>query len=460
MRTFKMRRRLTVLGMVLLALVLAACGSETGSAAVPTPASIPTAESPLPTPSPEATQRPVPTPTTAAAVDPETRTDAIDVQKLSDLAYGYLYELAEDIGPRESATAQEREAAEYLFAKLREMGYESELQDFTMEFLSPEGTSLTIDGTGPTDVEAAPLRLTAIGTGSGTLVPIGLGLSGDLPAEGLAGKVALVRRGTITFEEKVRRAADAGATAVVIYNNQPGTFNGQLRTRSAIPAVAISQEDGQLLEELAAGGEVQTTVDVQNQLLTSQNVIGERAGARDGVIVLGAHYDTIAGVAGANDNASGTATLLTVATVLADQSPNTGLRFIAFGSEELGLRGSRFYVNGLDDVEKGRIVAMFNFDALGTGSTLSLTGTRELVDRLLVLADRLGIPASRGSAPIGASSDHASFEAAGIPNVAFSADDFSRIHSPQDTIEHVSPNLLGSAAALALAFLQSLNADL
>ena len=460
MRLHEMRRQLTVLGVVLLALGLAACGSSSESAAVPTPASIPTVVSPLPPPPPTPTQRPGPTPTATAAADPEIRTDALNFQELSGLAFGYLSELAEDIGPRESATAQEREAAEYLFAKLREMGYESELQDFTMEFLSPEGTSLTIDGSDPTEFAAAPLRLTAIGSGSGALIPIGLGFSGDLPPEGLEGRVALVQRGTITFEEKVRRAAEAGATAVIIYNNQAGTFNGQLRTRSAIPAVAISREDGLLLEELAAGREVQALVVVQNQLLSSQNVVGEGAGTRDGVIILGAHYDTVAGVAGANDNASGTATLLTLATVLAGQSSSTGLRFIAFGSEELGLRGSRFYVDGLSDVEKSRIVAMFNFDALGAGTALSLTGTRELVDRLLLLADELGIPASRGSSPAGASSDHASFEAAGIPNVAFFADDFSRIHSPEDTIDHVSPDLLGNAAALTLVFLQSLDAEL
>ncbi|HBJ32396.1 MAG TPA: hypothetical protein DDY93_13630, partial [Dehalococcoidia bacterium] len=44
------------------------------------------------------------------------------------------------------------------------------------------------------------------------------------PAEGLAGKVALIERGTILFEEKVNRVTDAGAVAAIIFNNGAGIF--------------------------------------------------------------------------------------------------------------------------------------------------------------------------------------------------------------------------------------------
>lgn len=56
------------------------------------------------------------------------------------------------------------------------------------------------------------------GTATGILVDCGLGYPQDFPA-GVAGKIALVKRGEIKFREKARNAKDAGAKAIVIYNN-------------------------------------------------------------------------------------------------------------------------------------------------------------------------------------------------------------------------------------------------
>ena len=60
----------------------------------------------------------------------------------------------------------------------------------------------------------------------------------DFPAEGMAGQVALVERGELTFSDKVANAAAAGAAAVIVYNNEEGSFRGELGEESAIPAVA------------------------------------------------------------------------------------------------------------------------------------------------------------------------------------------------------------------------------
>jgi Zn-dependent M28 family amino/carboxypeptidase len=58
-----------------------------------------------------------------------------------------------------------------------------------------------------------------------------------------------------------------------------------------------------------------------------------RSGAED-VIVVGAHYDSVLGSPGANDNASGVATLLEISRFLADVEPATTVRFVAFVNEE------------------------------------------------------------------------------------------------------------------------------
>ena len=55
----------------------------------------------------------------------------------------------------------------------------------------------------------------------------------------------------------------------------------------------------------------------------------------------------------------------------------------------------------------------------------------------------------------GGGSDHASFDAAGVPVLMFFGDDVSRIHTELDTLEFVQPELLGGAVAVARALMES-----
>ena len=146
-----------------------------------------------------------------------------------------------------------------------------------------------------------PLIKSTTGMVAGQLTSAGLAPEEDIPEEGLEGKIALVERGLIRFSEKVRRLTEAGAVGAVIYNNSRGSFQGFLSVGGGeIPAVAISREDGERLRELIATDEVQATVTVTVDSRPSQNVLAEKAGSGQGVVVLGAHYDTVPGVQGAN----------------------------------------------------------------------------------------------------------------------------------------------------------------
>ena len=57
----------------------------------------------------------------------------------------------------------------------------------------------------------------------------------------------------------------------------------------------------------------------------------------------------------------------------------------------------------------------------------------------------------------GGSSDHVSFRDAWVPVIFFRADDTSRIHTPEDTMEFINPSLLGDTASLVLDLLESLD---
>ncbi len=94
---------------------------------------------------------------------------------------------------------------------------------------------------------------------SGSLYDCGLGYATNFPAA-VSGNVALIKRGTLYFSEKVANAMAAGARAAIIYNNVAGDFLGSLQYASNwIPAVSISQADGTSLVKA-----LPTTVTVVN----------------------------------------------------------------------------------------------------------------------------------------------------------------------------------------------------
>lgn len=72
----------------------------------------------------------------------------------------------------------------------------------------------------------------------------------DFPA-GVNGNIALIQRGYISFADKVTNAMNAGATAVIIYNNNPGLYYGTLLNPGAwVPTVSMSNADGEALRAL------------------------------------------------------------------------------------------------------------------------------------------------------------------------------------------------------------------
>src|SRR6267143_5861810 len=113
---------------------------------------------------------------------------------------------------------------------------------------------------GSTTYEANELAFSAL-TGSAGISRQAIycqkGLSAsDFPAA-VAGNIALIQRGDSTFASKVRKAQDAGAVAVIIFNNVAGNFNGTLgtarddaRNRDWVPGVSLSMADGQALVAL------------------------------------------------------------------------------------------------------------------------------------------------------------------------------------------------------------------
>ncbi|NHC18027.1 S8 family serine peptidase [Bacillus sp. MM2020_4] len=75
----------------------------------------------------------------------------------------------------------------------------------------------------------------------------GIGRKSEL--KNVQGKIALLKRGTLTFTEKANNALEAGAKAVLIYNNMSGNFMGNLDTQLTLPVGSLSRSDGVILQK-------------------------------------------------------------------------------------------------------------------------------------------------------------------------------------------------------------------
>ena len=62
------------------------------------------------------------------------------------------------------------------------------------------------------------------------------------------GKIVLIKRGKLTFSEKAKNAREAGAKAVIIYNNLSGGFMGNLEAPIDIAVGSITKKEGELLK--------------------------------------------------------------------------------------------------------------------------------------------------------------------------------------------------------------------
>jgi Zn-dependent M28 family amino/carboxypeptidase len=194
----------------------------------------------------------------------------------------------------------------------------------------------------------------------------------DFPAA-VAGKIALIQRGTCTFRQKAENAQAAGAIGVVIFNEgdteeRSSVLFGTLDPpQMTLPVVGTSTAVGQ--ELLAAGTSVRIRVQAVVIPTESANVIADtKSGRTDRTVVVGAHLDSVTEGSGINDNGSGSATILEVAKQMGalGVKPVNRVRFAWWGGEEFGLLGAEHYVANLSKSELKEIALNLNFDMVGS----------------------------------------------------------------------------------------------
>ncbi len=293
-------------------------------------------------------------------------------------------------GNRFSGLPGHDRSVDYVVSRLRAAGYKPVVQPFdyfAFVELGPSALQQTAPGTvtyvqgvdfGVID-QSDPGDVTAAVTAVDLQLGIGnTSTSGCEPADFAgfpAGNIALLQRGTCTFELKAENAAAAGATGIVIFN-QGNTAGAD---RQGIPAVTLTANNTSGIPVLgttyALGVTLANTPALRMRVFantvretkTTFNVLAETSsGNADNVVMVGAHLDSVGAGPGINDNGSGSAAILDVAEAMQKVKPNNKVRFAWWGAEESGLVGSTFYVNSLPAAEQAKIALYLNFDMVGS----------------------------------------------------------------------------------------------
>lgn len=291
---------------------------------------------------------------------------------------------------------------------------------------------------------------------------------------------------------KVLTAKDKGAAGVLLvsgveYDKKDELAKlvaDQMGTNSGIPAFHITRsfankilsKSGNTIEELEAflikekdpkpfdcKVTVKASSEIEFKQVETQNVLGFLEGndpiLKDEIVIIGGHYDHLGfggpnsgsrvpdenGIHyGADDNASGIASIIEIAEKLAANkaSLKRSVLVMAFGAEEMGLLGSKYFTaNPLFELEK--IVAVINIDMVGRmkesnelmvgGTGTSIEG-EEILNSLVEVSGLKLAMSPNGFGP----SDHASFYVEEIPVFFFSTGAHEDYHTPRDVVEAIN----------------------
>lgn len=267
-------------------------------------------------------------------------------------------------------------------------------------------------------------------------------------------------------EEFIKKQADEvtkkGATALFLYNSSSITdnilFNKNDKSAVAdIPVIYLTKDAVKnYFKDRSATLEIALNIQIESNIRKGRNVVAFINNNAANTVVLGAHYDHLGYGEdknaldalhevhnGADDNASGTAALLELAAMLKKDAPkNNNYLFINFSGEELGLFGSKYWLE--NPTIKITPNYMINMDMVGrydTAHKLTIGGYgtspvwgdifNTLSNKnLLIKFD------SAGSGP----SDHASFYRAGVPVLFFFTGSHADYHKATDDWDKINYN--------------------
>jgi Zn-dependent M28 family amino/carboxypeptidase len=262
----------------------------------------------------------------------------------------------------------------YIAEALRTHGFDVQTPEFQTRVFDHGDPTLTVGGA---TVKAGVLKYSGGTPADGVSGPLVAAPADETPGcapadyEGLPvkGAVVLVDRGSCPFSEKYSIAAKLGAVGMVVADNvEEEKMGGTLGedTNATIPVISVSKADGARLR--GAPGPTVIKLDATTRTIPARNVIAQtKTGSERNVVMVGGHLDSVPEGPGINDNGSGVAAVLETALQLGSEpAVNNAVRFGFWGAEEVGIVGSRKYVESLNTEQLKDIALYLNFDMLGS----------------------------------------------------------------------------------------------
>ena len=219
----------------------------------------------------------------------------------------------------------------------------------------------------------------------------------------------------------------------------------------------------QMFEAAGCAGDRLTEQPVKHQKLP--NVICTLAGADDSEIVVGAHFDHVEEGKGIVDNWSGASLLPSFLEGLSAIPRKHTIVFIGFSSEEVGLKGSDFYVKQLSREHLAKIHAMINIDSIGLGPTkIWMTHSDHRLAQLFFgIANSMHSPVSVMNADSLGDEDGTSFRLYHVPTLmihSITPENFPVLHSSRDKLSAMHMNEYYESYRLTLDYLAYLDSTL
>ena len=339
--------------------------------------------------------------------------------------------LCDEYDSRWPGSGNDKLACDYMAEKLRGYGLDGvHLEKFRIPGWIRGSSSLSVLEPKKRRIDCIALPMSAEGVVEAELVYLGSGPvdTYEERREEIEGKIVMVNSGNpegmkryLHRSEKYQRSIISGAAGWIFMNHYPAYGPPTGGVSPIIPAVGVSYEDGMYLaRQLDRKGRVKLRLEAtcKNLDVDTWNVVAEIRGtdSTDKWVVYGAHYEGHDISVGALDDATGAACVMEIARILSKEREHLkrNIRFILFGAEEIGLYGSRAYVETHPD-EVSKIRFMLNFDAAGRAGRqgFCLHGWPQLEEVFQEVKDAIGsdIPIWRQVSPY---SDHWPFLLEGV----------------------------------------------
>jgi len=412
------------------------------------------------------------------------------------------YLAGDELGGRQPGSSGGEAAGDYLAERFRAYGLEpaggdgTYYQTFTvpygriatlpaLEIVAPGGERVTHTYAYRTDYRALTGGYVGAGDGTGSVVWLNDCLHEDYAGLDMEDKIVFC---TYSGNPAVYREAIEHQVGglLLLDRKQPdepfrrGGYRDTAWLPETIPAYLISES---VAEDLLIGSDytlddlslrfsatpLSTTVHMavtteEQDKVVARNVLGLLPGSvpayEDQVVVIGAHYDHLgrepdgAVMNGANDNASGIATVLEIARLWHDQGvrPGRSVIFAAWDGEEQGLLGSRHYVeHPVWSITK--TVAALNLDMVGAGGALQIDSDGAVGRQLETSAATYGITYTQS---FQGRSDHIPFREAGVPAAMLIYWPDAHYHTSMDRVDDIDPQKVKTVGVLSAHTLAAL----